>query len=290
MTAGHWLTGRRPAAGFEQFWRDWRPNDQHFLPVLALHGSLTQSGMWLALAEAVRSIRMLCPDQRGFGLSGDPGSDVCADFAADALALAREHLPAGYVVMGHSFACSIALEVALRAVAQIAGVVLVDPVVRVGSPPPAAPPPSIPESFATRADAERHFRETEEGVWTDATVRRFVDEVMLHDDERGPWRMPYTAARLRRLRAFTASPASDFGLFAKAEAVRCPVLVFRGGLSKRFPAAAEPSFLGAFSAPAELVVCPTSGHFPSATEPGLVIDALKAFLAGVSLRDGPAAS
>jgi pimeloyl-ACP methyl ester carboxylesterase len=289
MTVGHWLTGRRPGAGFEQFWREWRPDEEDSLPVLALHGSLTQSGMWIALAEAARSIRMLCPDQRGFGLSDDPGSDACADFAADALALARDLLPARYVVMGHSFACSIALEVALRADAQIAGVVLVDPVVRVGSPPPSAPPPSIPESFGTREDAERHYRETEEGVWTDATLRTFVDEIMLHDGEHGPWRMPYTAARLRRLRAFTASPASDFGLFAKAEAVRCPVLVFRGGMSKRFPAAAEPSFLEAFSAPAELVVCPTSGHFPSTTEPDLVIDALKTFLAGVSTRDGEAA-
>jgi len=289
MTAGRWLTGRRPAAGFEQFWREWRPDEAHPLPVLALHGSLTQSGMWTALAESARSVRMLCPDQRGFGLSGDPGSDACADFAADALALARDLLPPCTVVLGHSFACSIALEVALRANARVAGVVLVDPVVRVGAPPPAAPPPSLPESFATRADAERHFRETEEGVWTDATLRRFVDDIMLHDGEHGPWRMPYTAARLRRLRAFTASPASDYDLFAKAEAVRCPVLVFRGGMSKRFPAAAGPSFLAAFSAPAELVVCPTSGHFPNATEPGLVIDALKGFLAGVSSRNGEAA-
>jgi len=177
----------------------------------------------------------------------------------------------------------------LRTNAQIAGVVLVDPVVRVGAPPTAAPPPSIPETFATRADAERHYRDTEEGVWTDATLARYVDDIMLHDGEQGPWRMPYTAARLRRLRAFTASPASDHDLFAKAKAIRCPVLIFRGGLSKRFPPAAEAPFLASFSSPAELVVCPTSGHFPSATEPGLVIDALKAFLAGVSLRNGEAA-
>lgn len=282
MSDGRWLTGTRAAAGFEQFWREWRPGAERSLPVLALHGSLTQSGMWIALAEAAGSIRMLCPDQRGFGLSGDPGGDTCADFAADALALARDLLPARYVVMGHSFACSIALEVALRANAEVAGVVLVDPVVRVGSPPPAAPPPSISESFATREEAERHVRDTEEGVWTDATLRRFVDDIMLRDNERGPWRMPYTAARLRRLRAFTASPASDHHLLAKAEKVRCPVLAFRGGMSKRFPAEAERAFLAAFSTRPELVVCPTSGHFPSTTEPNLIIGPLKAFLARVS--------
>jgi pimeloyl-ACP methyl ester carboxylesterase len=278
MSAGRWLSGTREAGGFEQFWREWRPGEGHSVPVLTLHGSLTQSGMWIALAEAAGSIRMLCPDQRGFGLSGDPGTDTCADFAADALALARERLPARSAVMGHSFACSIALEIALQAKAQVAGVVLIDPVVRAGSPPPAAPP-AIAESFATRAEAERHFRETEEGVWTDATLRRFVDDVLLHEGERGPWRMPYTAARLRRLRAFTASPASDYDLFAKAKAASPPVLVVRGGMSKRFPAAAESAFLGAFPSEPELALCPQSGHFPSVTEPGIVIGALHAFLA-----------
>ena len=282
MTAECWLTGKRSDAGFEQFWREWRPGAERSLPVLALHGSLTQSGMWIALAEAAASIRMLCPDQRGFGLSGDPGSDACAEFAADASALARNRLNVRHVVMGHSFACAIALEIALQESAQVAGVVLVDPVVRTGPPPPAAPPVSIPETFATREDAERHFRETEEGVWTDATLRRFVEDIMLHDDGQGPWRMPYTAARLRRLRAFTASPASDYDLFAKAEAVRCPVLVFRGGLSKRFPAAAEQPFLAALSARVERIVCPVSGHFPSATDTGLVGEALKTFLGRLS--------
>jgi pimeloyl-ACP methyl ester carboxylesterase len=128
----------------------------------------------------------------------------------------------------------------------------------------------------------RHFRDTEEGEWTDATLRRFVQDIMLRDGGVGPWRFPYTATRLRRLRAFTASPASDFDLFAKAKALRCPVLVFRGGMSKRFPADAERPFLDAFAATPELVVCPTSGHFPSATEPDIVTGALKRFLDRVS--------
>jgi pimeloyl-ACP methyl ester carboxylesterase len=91
--------------------------------VLALHGSLTQSGMWVALAEAADSFRMLCPDQRGFGLSEDRGNDSCAEFASDALALGQELLPERYVVMGHSFACSIALEAAHMAGGRVAAVV-----------------------------------------------------------------------------------------------------------------------------------------------------------------------
>jgi pimeloyl-ACP methyl ester carboxylesterase len=226
---------------------------------------------------------MLCPDQRGFGLGEDPGSDKCAEFVDDALALARKLLPQRFVLMAHSFACSIALEAARVAAAQIAAIVLVDPVVRIGPPAtaPAAPPAAAPDSFATLEDAARHFRDTEEGEWTDATLRRFVHDIMLPDGERGAWRFPYTAERLRRLRAFTASPASDYDLFAKAAAVRCPVLVFRGGMSKRFPQGAEQPFLAAFASKSTLVVCAKSGHFPSSTEPEIVVSELKRFLAGL---------
>ena len=213
-------------------------------------------------------------------MSEDPGSDLCSEFAADALALAARLLPPRFVIMGHSFACSIALEAARSAADKIAAVVLVDPVVRLPTASPTASPPLVlPESFATLEDALRYFRETEEGAWPGDTLERFVHDIMLRDDGIGAWRFPYTPARLRRLRAFTASPASDYDLFAKAKAVRCPVLIFRGGASKRFPAAAEAPFVQAFPAKPAVVLCPTSGHFPTASETGIVADGLLRFLA-----------
>ena len=112
MEIDRWRTDFNTSSGFNQFYRDWRPRDEFCLAVLALHGSLTQSGMWIAPTEAASSIRMLCSDQRGFGLSNDPGGDSCALFAADARALARNLFPERYVIMGHSFACSITLEAA----------------------------------------------------------------------------------------------------------------------------------------------------------------------------------
>ena len=284
METDRWHSNSQTINGYNQFYRDWQPRDDRCLPVLALHGSLTQSGMWVALAEAAGSIRMLCPDQRGFGLSDDPGGDSCVAFASDALALAQNLLPERYVVMGPSFACSITLEAARMAAGHVAAVVLLDPVVPVGTPsaaPAAAPPTSPPENFATIEEAERHFRDTEEGKWTDDALRRFVRDIMMRDDESGLWRFPYAPERLRRLRAFTASPASDYNLFAKAKAVRCPVLVFRGGMSKRFPSAAEQPFLEAFASKPKVVVCPDSGHFPAATEPNIVVKELKHFLEGV---------
>jgi hypothetical protein len=67
-------------------------------------------------------------------------------------------------------------------------------------------------------------------------------------------------------------PASDYNLFDKAKAVRCPVLVFRG-MSKRFPLTAE-RFLRAFASEPKVVVRPRSGHFPTTTESGIVIEEL----------------
>ena len=284
MQTDSWRTGTQTNNGFSQFYREWRPQNESGLPVLALHGSLTQSGSWITLAEAAGTIRMLCPDQRGFGLSEDPGSDRCAEFADDAVKLAQHLLPERTVVMGHSFACSIALEVARIATDRIAAVVLVDPVVPIRKPSgaPAAPAFAYPESFASREEAERHFRDTEEGAWPADTLRGFVQDVMLRDSENGQWRFPYALSRLRRLRAFTASPASDYKLLEKAKDVRCQVLVFRGAKSKRFPPEAEQPFLDAFASKPEMVVCPTSGHFPANTETGLVAGVLKRFISGIA--------
>jgi len=132
-------------------------------------------------------------------------------------------------------------------------------------------------SFATIAEAERHFETTEEGEWTPAALARFTRDVMIEQD--GAWRFPYTAERLKRLRTFSASPAGDYDLLTRAGRVRAPVLVFRGGASRRFAAAAEAPFTAAFPAPPETVLCPASGHFPTATEPDIVACALLDFLA-----------
>lgn len=135
--ANYWVHSESTAPGFRQFVREWRPPQAKGLPILALHGSLTQSGAWIVLGEMMDGIRMVCPDQRGYAKSDDPGTDRCAEFAADAIAQANALLPERFVVMGHSFACSIALEVANTISERIAGVILVDPLVSLGKPVPA---------------------------------------------------------------------------------------------------------------------------------------------------------
>ena len=88
---GIWYSGFETVSGFRMFYRDWRPaREEAEFPVFALHGSLTQSGMWCATAEGLGRFRFVCPDQRGFGLSADPGEgNSAADFACDVIELAN---------------------------------------------------------------------------------------------------------------------------------------------------------------------------------------------------------
>ena len=54
--------------------------------------------------------------------------------------------------------------------------------------------------------------------------------------------------------------------------------------SKRFAGTAEAPFLAAFppECRARTVLCPKSGHFPTSTEPDVVVQAMRAFLAETS--------
>ena len=56
MSGNLWGTDDFTHRGFRQFYREWQPRHESSPPVLALHGSLTQSGMWNAIAEGVASV------------------------------------------------------------------------------------------------------------------------------------------------------------------------------------------------------------------------------------------
>lgn len=98
------------------------PLDVHLLeagegqPVLMLHGWPQHAGCWRRLIPLLAGDhRLICPDLRGFGSSGAPGTGYDpATFASDAVALLDalelEHVP----VVGHDWGGSAAFELALR--------------------------------------------------------------------------------------------------------------------------------------------------------------------------------
>ena len=282
---GGWYAGFETVSNFQIFFRDWRPAKKTtFLPVIALHGSLIQGGMWNATAEGAGSIRMICPDQRGFGRTDDPvAGDAATDFARDVIGLADALLLDRFVVMGHSFAASIALAVAVKRPDRVAATVLMDPTVRDASAANAnlEATHSRPMEFKDISQAQKFITESEEGNWPPTRTRRFLSDVLVSDGADGVCRVPYEKSRILRLREFQASSASDYDPVFWAKRTKCPSLVFRGEASKRFSKHTEQSLMNALPMGSRMVVCPKAGHFPSVTEPAVVKRELKAFLAGL---------
>ena len=280
---GGWYAGFETVSNFQMFFRDWRPaKKSSFLPVIALHGSLIQSGMWNATAEGAGSIRMICPDQRGFGRTDDPGAgDSAADFARDVIGLADALLLDQFVVMGHSFAASIALAVAAKRPDRVVATVLMDPTVRdvSGANANLEASRSRPMDFEDLKQAQKFFTESEEGNWPPARTKRFLSDVLVRDGANDVCRVPYEKSRILRLRKFQSSSTSDYDPVFCAKKTKCPSLVFRGGASNRFNEKSEKLLMDALPIKSRVVVCEKAGHFPSVTEPTTVQRELKSFLA-----------
>ncbi len=281
---GSWRSGFEEVSNFRMYYREWRPaGGEANPPVVALHGSLSQGGMWIGSAESIGRARFVCPDQRGYGLSGDPGAgDAAADFAGDAIRLADALFLDRFTIMGHSFAGSIALQVAAMEPGRVAGVVLVDPTVRnpKGNRDNLEAVRSRPHEFMDLGEAEKFWKKSEEGRWPAKNLSRFVRDVMTTSGERAPCRMPFEMDRLIRLRAYQASGDSDYFPIKIAKKVRCPVLIFRGGESRRFSEEGQKRLQSAFPKKPKVAVCPKAGHFPPAQDPGTFDKNLWEFVSG----------
>lgn len=282
---GSWRSGFEKLSDFRMYYRDWHPAKTPMgLPIVSLHGSLIQSGMWCATAERGVKSRMICPDQRGFGRSSDPGAgDAAADFANDAVWLATTLMLDRYIVMGHSFAGAIALKTAALDPDRVAGVVLVDPAVLnpKGNTLRLDAVRARPAHFPNVKEAQRFIRDTEEGAWPAKALERFVRDTMVFESEDGACRVPFEIDRLVRLRSFQLSPRGDYHPDKIAKSVKCPVLIFRGAKSKRFSADGERRIRSALSGKVKKVLFEKAGHFPNVTETVSFVKHLNNFVKSV---------
>jgi pimeloyl-ACP methyl ester carboxylesterase len=96
--------------------------------VLLLHGLASSSHIWdLVAPRLARDLTVVAYDQRGHGRSGKPSSGYGFErLAADAVAVLRATGSSRRVVAGHSWGANVALELAVRRPAAVAGVVLID--------------------------------------------------------------------------------------------------------------------------------------------------------------------
>jgi pimeloyl-ACP methyl ester carboxylesterase len=222
--------------------------------------------MWLATAEGIGSARFVCPDQRGYGKSEDPGrGDTIEDFAKDATCLADALFVDRFIVMGHSFAGAVALQVAAIEPDRVAGAVLVDPIVQ--STKEAKKNLQVsrmrPHQFDDLNECVCFWKKSEEGYWPTNKLSRFLKDIMVMGNENTPCKMPFEKERLARLNSFQGLGTGDSFTEKIAKTVKLPVLIFRGKESRRFSREGQKVLQSAITPKPKVVVCPRSGHFPS---------------------------
>jgi pimeloyl-ACP methyl ester carboxylesterase len=115
----------REAWGFQSRWRTVRGVDTHDRASLASPNATLPLVLVHGLAVSHRYLMPLAP---GFGLSGDPGRVLDVAQHADHLAawLEATGLPP-VVVLGNSFGCQVAVDLAVRHPDRVCGLVLIGP-------------------------------------------------------------------------------------------------------------------------------------------------------------------
>lgn len=97
------------------------------LPLLLLHGFPLDHGMWARQEPLADRLRLIVPDQRGFGGSQGPGPESIEQLADDAVALLDAlHVAGPTVVCGLSMGGYVAQHMAARRPDRVAAVILVD--------------------------------------------------------------------------------------------------------------------------------------------------------------------
>lgn len=97
------------------------------LPLLLLHGFPLDHAMWSGQEPLAEQLRLIVPDQRGFGQSGGPLPESIPQLADDAVALLDAlHVTEPAVVCGLSMGGYVAQHIAARHPQRVRALVLVD--------------------------------------------------------------------------------------------------------------------------------------------------------------------
>jgi 3-oxoadipate enol-lactonase len=145
------------------------------LPLLLLHGFPLDHRMWRRQAALADHVRLIVPDQRGFGGSGGPGPADIAQLADDAVALLDAlHVTRPAAVCGLSMGGYVAQHVAVRHPDRVAALVLVD--TRLDA--------DTPEARAARADLAAKVGRIGQRIVAEAMIPRLLSASTGSDPDR----------------------------------------------------------------------------------------------------------
>ena len=135
------------------------------IPLLLLHAFPLDHAMWGRQAPLAEHLRLIVPDQRGFGANGDGGPASIEQLAADAVGLLDAlHVAGPVVVCGISMGGYVAQHVALRHPDRVAALILVATKLEADTP----------EARAGRAELAAKVGRLGLGILADAMIPRLL--------------------------------------------------------------------------------------------------------------------
>lgn len=236
--------------------------------VLLIHGYPLDRKLWSAQLEGVSGHRLLAPDLRGTGGSGDaPAPESLAEHADDMIALLDALKVDRAVVVGLSMGGYVALDMAARHRDRLAGLVLIDSRAAADT----AEGRAARDSAIATVEAEGVVpvvRAMAMKLFGSAVPEGVRESILARMRETTP------ATMIATLRAMRDRPDRTELL---STLVGLPTLVIVGAEDQITPPAVSRSMVEAIPS-AELVEVEGAGHLPPVESPGTVNEALQTFL------------
>ena len=244
------------------------------IPLLLLHGFPLDHTMWSGQEPLAESLRLIVPDQRGFGGSRDALPESVEQLADDAVALLDGlHVSEPAVVCGLSMGGYVAQQIAVRHPHRVRGLVLVDTKLEADTP----------AGRAGRADLAAKVARLGQAVAAEAMIPNLLAS---SDAARGRPRRAEIVALLRRTILATPVPTIVAALAALGarpdmtdamRGVTAPTLLVVGAEDILTP----PECLERaerLMPDARLLIVPAAGHMAPLEEPETFNAALLEFL------------
>jgi 3-oxoadipate enol-lactonase len=131
------------------------------IPLLLLHGFPLDHAMWAGQEPLAESLRLIVPDQRGFGQSAGVGPESIAQLADDCVALLDAlHVGEPAVICGLSMGGYVAEHIAARHPDRVRGLILVDTKLEADTP----------EARAGRRDLAERVERVGQEILADAMI------------------------------------------------------------------------------------------------------------------------
>ncbi|RLS79576.1 MAG: alpha/beta fold hydrolase [Planctomycetota bacterium] len=243
------------------------------LPLLLLHAFPLDHSMWERQAPLADSLRLIAPDQRGFGASrGSPPQSI-EQLADDAVALLDAlHVAAPAVVCGVSMGGYVAQHVATRHPDRVAALVLVDTKLEADTP----------EARAGRADLAAKVGRLGPSILADAMVPRLLAAATPapaadRADVEDLLRRTITTQPVDTIQAALAALGARPDMTDAMRRVRVPTLLVVGAEDAITPPACMEAAMQVLPG-ARLLVVPGAGHMTPLERPDVFNASLLEFL------------